>query len=88
MHASILAMVGQLQVLKQGTFSLGEEYKLFSFIDVYHAPYTARNRYWTGLLLLARVILYLTAAINISVEPSVDLLAISLVIHCFMHTQE
>ena len=56
--------------------------KLTSFIDAYHAPYTARNRYWTGLLLLARVILYLTAAINVSSEPSVNLLAILLVIGC------
>ena len=58
--------------------------KLSSFIDAYHAPYNARNRYWTGLLLLARVILYLTAAINISGEPSVNLLAILLVIGCIL----
>lgn len=54
--------------------------KLSSFIDAYHAPYTARNRYWTGLLLLARVILYLTTAMNISGEPSLNLLAISLIV--------
>ena len=54
--------------------------KLSSFIDAYHAPYVARNRYWTGLLLLARVILYLTAAINVSGEPSINLLAILLII--------
>ena len=58
--------------------------KLSSFIDAYHAPYNARNRYWTGLLLLARVILYLTAAINISGEPSVNLLAILLVTGCVL----
>ena len=58
--------------------------KLSSFMDAYHAPYTARNRYWTGLLLLARVILYLTAAINVSGEPSVNLLAILLVIGCIL----
>ena len=56
--------------------------KLSSFIDAYHAPYMAKNRYWTGLLLLARVILYLTAAINVSGEPSVNLLAILLIIGC------
>ena len=58
--------------------------KLSSFIDAYHAPYTARNRYWTGLLLLARAILYLIAAINVSGEPSVNLLAILLVIGCIL----
>ena len=54
--------------------------KLASFMDAYHAPYVARNRYWTGLLLLARVVLYLTAAINVSGEPRVNFLALSLVV--------
>lgn len=58
--------------------------KLSSFMDAYHAPYTARNRYWTGLLLLTRVILYLTAGINVSGDPSVNLLAILLVIGCIL----
>ena len=54
--------------------------KLASFMDAYHAPYVARNRYWTGLLLLARVVLFLTTAINISGEPRVNFLALLLVI--------
>lgn len=54
--------------------------KLASFMDAYHAPYVARNRYWTGLLLIARVILYLTAAINVSGEPRINFLALSLVV--------
>ena len=49
-------------------------------MDAYHAPYVTKNRYWTGLLLLARVVLYLTAAINVSGEPRFNLLAISLII--------
>ena len=63
---------------------MGKNTKLSSFIDAYHAPYTVRNRYWTGLLLLARVVLYLTAAINVSGEPGVNLLAILLVIGCIL----
>ena len=54
--------------------------KLASFMDAYHAPYVPRNRYWTGLLLLSRVVLYLIAAVNVSGEPRVNLLAVSLVI--------
>ena len=54
--------------------------KLTSFMDAYHAPYVTKNRYWTGLLLLARVTLYLTAAINVSGEPRFNLLAVSLII--------
>ena len=59
--------------------------KLSSFIDAYHAPFSARNRYWTGLLLLARVILHVTAAI--SGIPSVNLLSILLVIGCIFLLQ-
>ena len=31
--------------------------KLKAFLDTYHGPYKARHRYWTGLLLLFRVVL-------------------------------
>ena len=49
--------------------------KLHLFIsETYQAPYTPRNRYWTGLLLFARVILYTTSAANISGDPKVTLL--------------
>ena len=59
--------------------------KLSSFIDAYHAPFSARNRYWTGLLLLARVILHVTAAIFGT--PSVNLLSISLIVGCILLLQ-
>ena len=49
--------------------------KLHLFIsETYQAPYTPRNRYWTGLLLFARVILYTASAANISGDPKVALL--------------
>ena len=54
--------------------------KLTSFMDAYHAPYHSRFRYWTGLLLLARVILYLVSALNPSKEPKVNFVAITIVI--------
>ena len=37
-----------------------------SFMDAYHASYTNKHRYWTGLMLLARCILFLAIAINFS----------------------
>jgi hypothetical protein len=61
-------------------FKWKESAKLTSFMDAYHAPYVTNNRYWTGLLLLARVVLYLTAPINVSGEPRFNLLAVSLII--------
>ena len=53
--------------------------RLCHFIEPYHAPYTYKHRYWTGLLLLARVVLYLVFALNKSGDPGVNLIAISVV---------
>ena len=50
--------------------------KLYHFIEPYHAPYLYKHRYWTGLLLLARIILFIVFALNLSSDPSVNLLAI------------
>jgi hypothetical protein len=49
--------------------------KLRHFLEPYHAPYTAQYRYWTGLLLFVRVLLYLISLLNFSLDPRVDLLA-------------
>ena len=54
--------------------------KLYSFMDSYHAPYNAKYRYWTGLLLLARIILYLSEALNVLGDPSVNLFSIIIVV--------
>ena len=40
--------------------------KLNAFISVHHVPYNSKYRYWTGLLLLVRVVLYITASITTS----------------------
>ena len=54
--------------------------KLSSFIQAYHAPYISKHRYWTGLLLLVRVMLYLASALNASGNPQLPLTAITIVI--------
>ena len=54
--------------------------RLQTFIETYHTPYTARHRYWTGLLLLVRVALYFTAAVNVSNCPRIALTSISITI--------
>ena len=67
-------------------FNWTRNQKLHSFIDTYHTPHTARHRYWTGLLLLARVILYLIAAFSASVyaDPHIPLLATIVVMCCLL----
>lgn len=49
--------------------------KLRLFLEPYHAPYTFKHRYWTGLLLLIRVGLYITiSVVNQTNDPAVNLL--------------
>ena len=64
---------------------LQAKFKIFSWIngrnfkpllDAYHAPYTNRHRYWTGVMLLIRFVLFFISAVNALGDPSVNLLAI------------
>ena len=50
--------------------------KLHLFIESYNAPYNLDHRYWVGLLLLVRVILYFISAINVSGDPRVTFLTL------------
>ena len=50
--------------------------KLRHFLEPYHAPYTVKYRYWTGLLLFIRGFLNLISALNFSLDPRVDLVSI------------
>ena len=52
--------------------------RLKPLFDAYAGPYKDRYRFWTGLLLLVRLILYSTFALNVFGEPTLNLLTISL----------
>ena len=54
--------------------------KLNFFMDTYHAPYTPRHCYWTGLLLITRAILFLVSATNFSGDPRVTLLSTIIIV--------
>ena len=54
--------------------------KLNAFISTYHVPYRDNYRYWTGLLLLIRVVLYIAGAVTVSKNPQVSLLMTIIVI--------
>ena len=56
--------------------------RLHSFIDTYHTPHTIKHRYWFGLLLLVRVIVYLVSAFSISVDPRITLLSTVVIMCC------
>ena len=54
--------------------------KLCHFIEPYHAPYTFEQRYWTGLLLFVRVIIYIISAVNITGDPKISLVSINILV--------
>ena len=51
--------------------------KLNAIVSVHHVPYNSKYHYWTGLLLLVRAVLYITASIasSDSDKPQTTLLA-------------
>ena len=55
--------------------------RLKTILDPYHAPYKSECRYWTGLFLLFRCILFLVSAFNVSGDKnSANLLSILIVV--------
>ena len=54
--------------------------KLHGFMETYNIPYKPQHRYWTGMLLFARIILHLIAAVNLSNDPQLALASITFVI--------
>ena len=56
------------------------DHRLHAFLETYCAPYYPKHRYWTGLLLSARIILYLVSAVNVSGNPRVSFTSILLVV--------
>ena len=54
--------------------------KVIAFMDAYHNPYNKDHRYWIGLLLLLRFLLYLVFALNVLGDPRINLLSVALTI--------
>ena len=52
--------------------------KLNSFMQTYQAPFSDRHRYWTGLLLLVRVMLTLILSFTASTNPNSSVIAVIL----------
>ena len=53
--------------------------KLKPFFDAYTGPYKADHCYWTGLLLIVRIILLVTFTLNRNYSPTYNLLAVTVV---------
>ena len=53
-------------------------------IDAYQGPYKVKYRYWTGVMLVVRLILFAVFSGNALGDPKVNLLSISLIIILFL----
>ena len=53
--------------------------RLKPIFDAYTGPYRANHRYWTGLLLLARIVLVSVFSLNQSINPTNNLFAIAVI---------
>ena len=50
--------------------------RVMTLLDAYYAPFTQKNSYWLGLLLLIRPLLYIVSAANLLGDPRVNLVSI------------
>ena len=68
-------------------FSWSRNPKIQTFIETYHKPYIPKCRYWSGLLLVVRIVLYLVAAVNDSNDPTLSLTSIGSVVSLILATK-
>ena len=73
-YTAILTFIQCLQK-KSHHKGLSWVWKMKPLFDAYTGPYKNKHRYWTGLLLLLRVILLLIYSLNIAGDPAINLLA-------------
>ena len=66
-------------------------FKVFSLVnyfkpvlDAYTGPFTASGRFWTGLLLLLRILLFVVSAVNTSDNPKIMLSIIVITVICLL----
>ena len=59
--------------------------RLKPLFDAYTGPYKDKHRYWPGLLLVVRVVLFLIFSVNVFGDPSVSLLTIIVTTFCILY---
>ena len=69
----LLLLAPFLQVRSHRYRALRWVNKLMPFLDAYQGPYKSRFRFWSGLLLVARVVLFVGFAMNSLGDPQINL---------------
>ena len=62
------------------------DYRVSTFLDVYHGPFKNKHRYWCGLLLVTRFCIFLVFTFNVDGDTSVNILAIAVCLICLQST--
>ena len=74
---TLVLLFGQwIRKSKSRILSPINNYRILFFLEAYYAPYTDKHRYWTGLMLVLRCLLFLVFAFNTFGDPSINLLCI------------
>ena len=58
--------------------------RLKPLFDAYTGPYKDKHRYWPGLLLVVRAVMFLAFSVNVFGDPAVNLLIIAATTSCIM----
>ena len=58
--------------------------RLKPLFDAYTGPYKDKHRYWPGLLLVVRVVLFLVFSVNVFGDPAINLLTIIVTTFCIL----
>ena len=77
---TLLALMTPLLQTWSGLKPLRWVQKMKPLLDAYQGPYKDRHRYWTGLMLVVRIILFSVFAGNALGDPKVNLLSIVLIL--------
>lgn len=57
---------------------------IIPLLDAYQIPYNANFRFWTGLLLVVRLVLFLAFAVNALGDPKINLLITATIVICLL----
>ena len=69
-----------LQIPNKKVFKWIRNTRLTLFMEANLAPYRPKYRFWTGLLLLVRMLLYLVQSLNVSNNTQLNLLAVGVIV--------
>ena len=77
---TLLAVLAPYLQANSGRCLLRWVVRIKPLLDAYMGPYKDKHRYWTGLMLVARIILFIIFAANATGNPNVNLLAVALTV--------